>query len=129
MVELDHAEARARELMRSVVSAGDFALYEHLGFISVAGRHSGYAWLVYPYRPLIAYDPASGELLSEFCIRFSDGDERLPPADDVLARWMTLKSSERELIAESNVNPPGTQVDPAQARRDIERLRHLRAAI
>jgi len=128
VVELDPAEARARELLRSVVSADDFELYERLGFISVPGRNPRYAWLVYPYRPLIAYDPATGELLSEFCIRFADGGDRLPPADDILARWMTLCSREQELIAESNLNPPGSQVDPDQARRDIERIRELGAA-
>jgi hypothetical protein len=125
---MDAAEARARELLRSVVSADEYELYERLGFLSVAGRNPHYAWLVYPYRPLIAYDTATGELLSEFCIRFADDGERLPPADDVLARWMTLRSHERELIAESNLNPPGAQVDPEQARRDISRIRELTAA-
>ncbi len=125
---MEAAEARARELLASVVSAEEFDLYERLGFLSVPGSNPNYAWLVYPYRPLIAYDTASGELLSEFCIRFADDGERLPPADDVLARWMTLRSRERELIAASNLNPPGAQVDPAQARSDIARIRALSAA-
>ena len=31
-------EAKARELMRDVLSASDFRTYEELGFISVPGR-------------------------------------------------------------------------------------------
>ena len=57
------AERRARELMRSVVPDEDWRAYEELGFVSVAGRgdpDSGYAYLVYPHRPLVAYETATG---------------------------------------------------------------------
>ena len=127
----DTAEAKARELMRSVLSEEDFRAYEELGFISVPGRgdpESGYAYLVYPHRPLVAYETASGRLLTEFCVRFEDAGERLPDADDVLAKWIAMSGGERELMATANVDPPGHQIDPEHVRRDLERLRAWRAA-
>ncbi len=124
-------EQRARELMRSVLSDEDFRAYEELGFISVAGRgdaDSGYAYLVYPHRPLVAYETATGRLLTEFCVRFEDAGERLPEADDVLAKWIAISGGERELMATANVDPPGHQIDPEHVRRDLERLKRWRAA-
>jgi hypothetical protein len=125
------AEAKARELMRSVLSDEDFRAYQELGFISVAGRgdpSSGYAYLVYPHRPLVAYETSTGRLLTEFCVRFEDAGERLPEADDVLAKWIAISGGERELMATANVDPPGHQIDPEHVRRDLERLGAWRAA-
>jgi hypothetical protein len=130
------AERKARELMRSVVSTEEYEMYAELGFLSVDGADERYAYLVYPHRPILAYDTSSGELLSEYCVTFPDRTEptmgeRLPDADDVLAKWMSLRGGERELIGEANMHAPGRQVDPGHARRDIERLRawrHTRAA-
>ncbi len=122
---MDAAERRARELLRSAVAPADYQAYERLGCLSVPGRgdaDSGYAYLVYPHRPLVAYETATGELLSEYCVRFRDDERRLPDADDVLAKWLALQGRERELIATANVNPPGHQVDPDHARRDLARL-------
>ena len=120
------AEQRARDLLRS--TAGDEALevYERFGLLSV--ENSEYGYLIYPHRPLVAYDAASGELLSEYCVRFRDGSdpeagERLPDADDVLAKWMALRADERELIGTANVHPLGRQLDPAMVRRDLSALR------
>jgi hypothetical protein len=124
-------EDKARELMRSVLSEEDFRAYEELGFISVPGRGdagSGYAYLVYPHRPLVAYETSTGRLLTEFCVRFEDAGERLPEADDVLAKWIAISGGERELMATANVDPPGHQVDPAHVQRDLERLDRWRAA-
>jgi hypothetical protein len=124
-------ERKARELMRSVLSEDDFRTYEELGFISVPGRGdpaSGYAYLVYPHRPLVAYETATGRLLTEYCVRFEDAGERLPDGDDVLAKWIAVSGGERELIATANVDPPGHQFDPAHLRRDLDRLREWRAA-
>jgi hypothetical protein len=90
---MEDAEAKARELMRAVVSERDFEAYERLGFVSVTGRNPRYAYLVYPFRPLVAYDTETGELLAEYCVGFHDDGERLPPADDVLAKWMTLRGA------------------------------------
>lgn len=122
---MDAAERRARELLRCAIAPADFDAYEQLGCFSVPGHSAGYAYLVYPHRPLVAYDTATGELLSEYCVRFREGGERLPDADDVLAKWMALHGRERELISTANVNPPGHQIDPDHARRDIARLRAL----
>ena len=128
------AEVRARELLRSVVSAPEYSMYAELGFIAVNGSsgESGYAYLLYPHRPIVAYDTDTGELLSEYCVAFPDRSEpplnqRLPGADDVLAKWMSLRAGERELISVANMHVPGRQVDPDQVRRDLIRLREWRA--
>jgi hypothetical protein len=122
------AELRAQELLRSVVGDDEFAMYRDLGFLRAPGRRDGYAYLIYPHRPIVAYDTASGELLNEYCVGFPDSSEpslgdRLPDSDDVLAKWMALRGGERELIADSNMHMPGRQLDPAQVRRDLRRLR------
>ena len=90
----------------------------------------GYGYLLYPHEPMVAYDTTGGELLSEYCVKFPDreaaeegGSARLPDADDVLAKWMALSASERELVATANVHPPGRQHDPERVRRDLARLR------
>ena len=111
---------RARELLGSVVSAEEYAMYAELGFIAVAGGNGeqGYGYLLYPHRPIVAYDTRSGELLNEYCVGFPDRSEpspsqRLPDADDVLAKWMSLRAGERELISVANMHVPGRQLDPA----------------
>jgi len=121
------AERKAQELLRSVVGEDNFEMYRRLGFIRVRGR-GGYGYLLYPHRPVIAYDERSGELLNEYCVRFPDESEplngsRLPDSDDVLAKWMALHGDERRLIEDSNMHLPGRQVDPGQVRRDLRRLR------
>jgi len=129
------AERRARELLAAVVSAEELAMYDELGFLSVAGDgrdDSGYAYLLYPHRPIVAFDAETGELLNEYCVGFPDRSEpaaaRLPDADDVLAKWMSLHGSERELIGVANMHVPGRQLDPDRVRRDLVRLREWRAA-
>ncbi|MCW3034464.1 MAG: hypothetical protein JWM60_2809 [Solirubrobacterales bacterium] len=97
-----------------------------------AGTGSGdappqYAYLIYPHKPIVAYVPATGELLSEYCVAFPDesrpyGSARLPDSDDVLAKWMALTGDERRLIGEANMHLPGRQVDPDRVRRDLARL-------
>jgi hypothetical protein len=126
------AEARARELLRSVVSLEEYAMYVELGFIAVDGNEGGgYGYLLYPHRPILAFDAGTGELLNEYCVAFPDRSEpsssqRLPDADDVLAKWMSLRAGERELIALANMHVPGRQVDPGQVARDLIRLREWR---
>jgi hypothetical protein len=125
------AERRARELMRQVVSEEEYEMYAELGFMSVSVGDERYAYLVYPHRPILAYDAETGELLSEYCVGFPDRaepalGERLPDGDDVLAKWMSLRGSERELIAVANMHHAGRQIDPGQARRDLARLREWR---
>jgi hypothetical protein len=122
------AEERARELLRS--TAGDEALemYERLGFLCFEPDGGEYGYLIYPHRPLVGYDTLSGELLSEYCVRFREGPdpetgERLPDADDVLAKWLALRMDEEHTLRTANVHPLGRQLDPAMVRRDLEALR------
>ncbi|MEO8092485.1 MAG: hypothetical protein ABI726_07250 [bacterium] len=129
------AERKARELLRSIVSADEYEMYAELGFISVEGgeQGSGYAYLLYPHRPIVAYAIAGGELLNEYCVAFHDDSEpalgsRLPDADDVLAKWMSLRGGERNLIARANMHLPGRQLDPQQVRRDLRSLLIWRSA-
>jgi hypothetical protein len=132
------AEQRARDLLRSCVNEEEWAMYRDLGFIRVNGRHARreedprgggppYAYLVYPHKPIVAYVPASGRLLSEYCVEFPDlagatGRSRLPASDDVLAKWMALTSDEGRVISRANMHLVGRQLDPARLRRDLWRL-------
>jgi len=131
------AEQRARELLRSCVNDEEWGMYRDLGFIRVRGRHarrgddpdraSAYAYLVYPHKPIVAYVPETGRLLSEYCVEFPDmsgdgGRSRLPASDDVLAKWMALTSNERRVIRRANMHLVGRQLDPARVRRDLWRL-------
>ncbi len=119
------AERRARQLLRDAAGSDVASMYERLGFVSVEGGE--YGFLIYPHRPIVAYDAESGELLSEYCVRFPDGSEPmagewLPDADDVLAKWMALLADERRLIDAANMHLPGRQLDPAMVRRDLRSL-------
>jgi hypothetical protein len=130
------AEQRARALLRSCVEEQDWAMYRDLGFLRVWGglaerregaTEAGYAYLIYPHKPIVAYLPATGELLNEYCVAFPDhskpyGSVRLPHSDDVLAKWMALTADERRLIGEANMHLPGRQVDPQRVRADLARL-------
>ncbi len=133
------AEQRARELLRSCVNDEEWGMYRDLGFIRVAGRHARreidrdrggrpqYAYLVYPHKPVVAFVPDSGQLLSEYCVEFPDltgsgGRHRLPASDDVLAKWMALTSDEDRVIRRANMHLVGRQLDPARVRRDLWRL-------
>jgi hypothetical protein len=131
-----HAETRARELLASVAGSEVSAMYEELGFVAFEpGEDPDYGYLLYPHRPIVAYDAASGELLSEYCVRFPDefaasDDERwLPPADDVLAKWMALRADEHALIGTANMHLLGRQLDPSQVRRDLARLSRWRSQV
>ncbi len=129
------AEQRARELLRSCVDEEDWLMYRDLGFLRVRGglgehapgEEHAYAYLIYPHKPIVAYVPRTGELLSEYCVAFPDesrpyGSARLPDSDDVLAKWMALRADERRLVGEANMHLPGRQVDPDRVRRDLARL-------
>ena len=137
------AEQRARELLRSCVNDEEWAMYRDLGFIRVAGKlfrkshraapredgsgEPAYAYLVYPHKPIVAYVPKTGRLLSEYCVEFPDlsgaiSQTRLPDSDDVLAKWMALTGDEERLIRNANMHLPGRQVDPSRVRRDLWRL-------
>ena len=137
------AEQRARELLRSCVNDEEWEMYRDLGFIRVFGRMARrgrpgpgreaaaaaapYAYLIYPHKPIVAYVPKTGRLLSEYCVEFPDltgaiSQQRLPDSDDVLAKWMALTGDEERLIRNANMHLPGRQVDPSRVRRDFWRL-------
>jgi hypothetical protein len=146
------AEHRARELLRSCLNEEEWAMYRDLGFIRVFGRlgaggpvampfqrrrrdqrqpdegDPGYAYVIYPHKPIVAYVPRTGRLLSEYCVEFPDlvqaiAPSRLPDSDDVLAKWMALTADERRVISDANMHLPGRQIDPERVRRDLWRLR------
>jgi hypothetical protein len=131
------AEQRARQLLRSCVNDVEWAMYRDLGFIRVDGRRlpdapgdegapAPYAYLIYPHKPIVAYVPENGRLLSEYCVEFPDltggGRTRLPASDDVLAKWMAITSDEARVIGRANMHLVGRQHDPGHVRRDIWRL-------
>jgi hypothetical protein len=139
------AEQRARELLRSCVNDEEWSMYRDLGFIRVFGQmppragRSGpatreeaaavprYAYLIYPHKPIVAFVPKTGRLLSEYCVEFPDltgaiSQTRLPDSDDVLAKWMALTGDEERLIRNANMHLPGRQIDPSRVRRDLWRL-------
>ncbi len=110
-------------------------MYRDLGFVRVLGRGPGcggpdgprYAYLVYPHKPILAYEPRSRRLLSEYCVEFPDLSDamtgsRLPDSDDVLAKWMALTGDEGRLLRDANMHLPGRQLDPGRVRRDLWRL-------
>jgi len=122
------AERRARELLRSIAGERAYESYARFGVVALERERGGYGYLIYPHRPVVSYDARTGELLSEYCVRFPDGSsaaegEWLPDADDLLAKWMALHGDERRLIDEANMHLPGRQHDPAMVRRDLETLR------
>ncbi|HEV3227913.1 MAG TPA: hypothetical protein VGY97_00455 [Solirubrobacteraceae bacterium] len=134
------AEQRARALLKSCVNAEEWEMYRDLGFLRVwggsgegPGGHAAegregapYAYLIYPHKPIVAYVPQTGLLLSEYCVEFLDRSlqdgARLPESDDVLAKWMALTGDEHRVIASANMHLPGRQIDPQQLRRDLWRL-------
>ena len=127
------AEERARQLLRSTAGETALEMYERFGFLSLEDREHGYGYLIYPQRPIVGYDARSGELLSEYCVRFRDGSdpeagERLPDADDVLAKWLALRMDEQHTLRTANVHPLGRQLDPAMVRRDLAALESWKAA-
>lgn len=127
------AERRAEQLLREVLGEESYEAYRALGFLCSYGASEGadripsYGYLIYPHKPIVSFDVRTGELLSEYCVNFPDRSEpehgeRLPDADDVLAKWMALRGDERGLIDAANMHLPGRQLDPGHVRRDIVRL-------
>src|SRR5918998_3430431 len=91
------------------------------------GAEHRYAYLIYPHKPILAYEPSTRRLLSEYCVEFPDLTDaatgsRLPESDDVLAKWMALTGDERWLLRDANMHLPGRQLDPGRVRRDLWRL-------
>ena len=116
------AERRAEQLLLSVLGQDAFEAYRALGFLhsfgpDEDGNGPGYGYLIYPHKPIVSYDVRSGALLSEHCVAFPDRTdsefgERLPDADDVLAKWMALRGDERGLIRAAEHASPGAPARP-----------------
>jgi hypothetical protein len=130
------AEERSLDLLRSVVNPDEWAMYRDLGFICVTGRRADrrpdgpprYRYLIYPHLPLVALLPRSLAPVREYCIQFPEGglhaaQDVLPSGDDVLAKWMTVRSGDDRLLAYANVGSPGCQVPLSQIEQDVERYR------
>jgi hypothetical protein len=108
-------------------SHGEHATADHPGADHAPADEAPYAYLIYPHKPIVAYVPKTGRLLSEYCVEFPDltgaiSQTRLPDSDDVLAKWMALTGDEERLIRNANMHLPGRQVDPGRMRRDLWRL-------
>ena len=129
------AEQRARELLRSCVNDEEWAMYRDLGFIRVAagapepdgadGR--AYAYLIYPHKPIVAYVPESGRLLSEYCVEFPDltGGDAAHAAAGLRRRARQVDGADRRRGARDPHGehaPVGRQLDPGRVRRDLWRL-------
>ena len=90
------AERRAERLLGEVLGAEALEAYRALGFLHCfggGGDGTAYGYLIYPHKPIVSFDAATGELLNEHCVSFPDrsepdGASRLPDADDVLAKWL-----------------------------------------
>ena len=78
-----------------------------------AGGDGGYGYLIYPHRPIVAYDTGSGELLSEYCValprprRAGRAASGCPtPTTCSPSGWRCAATSAR-LIADANMHLPG----------------------
>ena len=63
--------------------------------------------------------PRPGELLAEYCVGFADEGERLPPADDVLAKWMSAARARVRPDRRGEpqpARPPGRSADRCRGR-------------
>jgi hypothetical protein len=131
------AERRSLDLLRSVVNPDEWEMYRELGFICVTGHRPSrgrtapprYRYLIYPHLPVVAVLPRSMAPVREYCVRFPErGDAAdLPTGDDLLAKWMTLRSDEGRLLRHANVSSPGCQIPLGRIERDIARLRRWRS--
>jgi hypothetical protein len=118
--------ASAGGVSRRDSAAGEGATAD-AGADAAGAEEPPYAYLIYPHKPIVAYVPKTGRLLSEYCVEFPDltgaiSQSRLPDSDDVLAKWMALTGDEERLIRNANMHLPGRQVDPGRVRRDLWRL-------
>src|SRR4051794_41278573 len=98
-------------------------MYERFGCLSVVDEGGEYGYLIYPHRPIVGYDARNGELLSEYCVRFRDGSdpeagERLPDADDVLAKWLAPRMDESHPPPTAHAEPLWRPLASARVRPD-----------
>jgi len=123
----DADEARAPARRQHGARRGRRATGEPSSSAQGAAKAPAYAYLLYPHKPVLAYEPQTHRLLSEYCVEFPDLSDavtgaRLPDSDDVLAKWMALTGDEARLLRDANMHLPGRQLDPGRVRRDLWRL-------
>lgn len=132
------AEQQARRMLEASTSAEEWEMYRELGVLRVwGGIMSGppqggtratragapYAYLIYPFGPVVSYLPQTRELLGELTLGpRGRGDGPESEADDVLAKWLALSQEESATVAAADFQLPGHRTDPEQVRRDIWRL-------
>ena len=92
------AEQRAAELLRSCVNEHEWRYTRAPGFLpKIAGADDRYAYLIYPHKPIVAFVPATGELLSEYCVAFADDSKPYGSTTATGARTMCLPNGSRSL--------------------------------
>ena len=127
--------ARARELLRSVVSATSTRCTRSSASSRSTAATASAATATCSTRTgrSSPTTPRTGELLNEYCVGFPDRSEpragqRLPDADDVLAKWMALRGDERELIVGGEHAPARAPARPRPGAARPDRLREWRGA-
>jgi hypothetical protein len=124
------AEQRARQLLRSLRQRGGVGDVPRPRFVRVWGRGDGYAYLIYPHKPIVAFVPQTRELLNEYCVEFP-GHE--PPVREravagLRRRPRQVDGADRRrarAVRRANLHQPGRQVDPKAVRRDLWRLERM----
>lgn len=143
-VSAARADERSLELLRSVINDDEWEMYRDLGFLCVTGRRlrpdgseglPRYRYLIYPHRPLVALLPRSLAPVREYCVEFRDSatsrDGReafLPVGDDLIAKWMTVRSDEGRMLAHANVASAGCQIPLGEIEDDVRRFARWREA-
>ena len=126
----------ARALRASAPGEEAYAMYCELGFLAVDGRSDdGYGYLIYPHRPIVAYDTATGELLSEYCVALSATAPSPTPASGCPtpttcspSGWRCAATSD-ELIGDGEHAPARPPARPRRwSRRDLDARAAARVA-
>lgn len=136
------AEQQARRFLQANTTAEEWEMYRELGVVRVWGHlpdgpsqggtrmtraGAPYAYLIFPFRPVVTYLPQTRELLGELTLPRLAGQRSwsggVPSAaDDVLAKLLALREDEALTVREADFHLPGREHDPEQLRRDLWRL-------
>lgn len=141
-VSAEDADTRSLQLLRTVINDDEWEMYDELGFLCVTGRRlredgtermPRYRYLIYPHRPLVALLPRSLSPVREYCVEFRDAatsrdgrETLLPVGDDLIAKWMTVRSDESRMLQHANVASAGCQIPLSEIERDIKRYARWR---
>jgi hypothetical protein len=118
-------------------------MYRELGVLRVWGNSASgpvqggtratragapYAYLIYPFSPVVSFLPQTRELLGELTMAPVENERRhrwdAPPsaAEDVLGKWLQLTEEETAAVRSADFQLPGHSHDSEQVRRDLWRL-------